>query len=98
MLKIIAIILLLCLLIKILDYPYSKSKITLNLHLGKGVPIIIPTLFKFNESNKIEKNISNNYQKENNNLESKKIKDKIIIFILFICCFILGIIGLIFNI
>lgn len=55
MLKIIAIILLLYLLIKILNYSYSNPKITLNLHLGKGVPIITPTLFKFNESNKIEK-------------------------------------------
>ena len=95
--KIIAIILLLYLLIKILNYPNLNSEITLNSDL-KAPPIITPS--SFTKGKIIEENISNNvYQKSKiNNVELKNKKDKIIIFIIFILTIILGIIGLIFKI
>ncbi|WP_349764099.1 hypothetical protein [Fusobacterium sp. SYSU M8D902] len=96
--RIIAILLLLYLVIKVLNYPNLNSEITLNSDL-KAPPIITPS--SFTKGKIIEENISNNvYQKSKilNKIELKNKKDKIIIFILFIFTTILGIIGLIFKI
>ncbi len=99
MLKIIAIILLLCLLIKILNYSYSNPKITLNLHLGKAVPYITPSVLNNSSNNK--KTIENyknevvvsNYKKN----QLFNIKEEILIVLLFISCLVIGLIGFIFN-
>lgn len=105
MLKIIAIILLLCLLIKILNYSYSNTKMTLNLHLGKAVPYITPSVLNNSSNNKktienYENEVVYRKNKEVSNYKKNKlfnIKEEILIVLLFISCLVIGLIGFIFN-
>lgn len=88
-----------CLLIKVLNYSYSNPKITLSLHLGKGVPYVTPTALNNFSNNK--KTIEN-YESEVVVNEYKKnqlfnIKEELLIVLLFISCLVIGLIGFIFN-
>lgn len=93
--RIIAILLLLYLVTKVLNYLNLNSEITLNSDL-KAPPIITPS--SFTKGKIIEENISKIELTKNSKMVWKNKKDKIIIFILFIFTIILGIIGLIFKI